>query len=136
MEHSVSVFIALLLAFAGSLVDSQAPSEPEEYYEPVYYEEAYTGDYSASYEGDGFKQEGVREYEGRTETWYSSRVLYHKDTADWTVDDEGYYRTEDGYYVVAASDMDEGTVFEGSKGECIVLDGGCDDGVTDYYVAW
>ena len=79
---------------------------------------------------------GVNYYDGRTETYYSSNVLYHQNTAQWTLDDEGFYRTEEGYYVVAASDMPQGTVFDGSKGECIVLDCGCDYGVTDYYVGW
>ena len=51
-------------------------------------------------------------------------------------DSEGFYRTNEGYYVVAASDMAQGTTFEGSKGTCIVLDSGCSEGVTDYYVQW
>lgn len=105
----------------------------EEYYEEPYYEEAY---YGGSYESDGFQNEGVRDFEGRTETWYSSNQAYHYRTSEWSVDDEGYYRTDDGYYVVAASDMPEGTVFETSKGEAIVLDSGCDEGVTDFYVAF
>lgn len=85
----------------------------------------------------GLTQEsGVNYHDGRTETYYSSNVLYHYQTSEWTVDDEGFYRTDDGYYVVAASDMPQGTTFEGSKGTCIVLDSGCDTGVTDYYVAW
>ena len=75
-------------------------------------------------------------YDGRTEKYYSSNVSYHDRTDEWTVDDEGFYRTDDGYYVVAASDMPQGTTFEGSKGTCVVLDSGCDEGVTDYYVAW
>ena len=79
---------------------------------------------------------GVNYYDGRTETYYSSNVLYHQDTDEWTADDEGFYRTDEGYYVVAASDMPQGTTFEGSKGTCIVLDNGCDEGVTDYYVNW
>lgn len=140
MLEIINGFIATLVALAASTLAPAAPAEDYvdeydggyyeeyEYYEPTYY--------GGGYESDGFMQEGVREHDGRTETWYSSRVLYHYRTDEWTVDDEGYYRTEEGYYVVAASDMDEGTVFEGSKGECIVLDGGCDDGVTDYYVAW
>lgn len=81
-------------------------------------------------------QSGVNSYDGRTETYYSSNSLYHQDTDDWTVDDEGFYRTDEGYYVVAASDMPRGTTFEGSKGTCIVLDSGCSEGITDYYVAW
>ena len=82
----------------------------------------------------GLTQEsGVNYYNGRTETYYSSNALYHQDTDQWTVDDEGFYRTDEGYYVVAASDMPQGTTFEGSKGTCIVLDSGCEEGITDYY---
>lgn len=79
------------------------------------------------------KSGGVNYYNGRTETWYSSNILYHYRTNEWTVDSEGFYRTNEGYYVVAASDMPQGTTFEGSKGTCIVLDSGCASGVTDYY---
>ena len=79
---------------------------------------------------------GVNYHEGRTETYYSSNVLYHYRTPEWTLDEEGFYRDAEGRYVVAASDMEQGTVFEGSKGTCIVLDCGCADGVTDYYVNW
>lgn len=90
-----------------------------------------------SYNTNGLTQEsGVNYYDGRTETYYSSNILYHQDTDQWTVDDEGFYRTDEGYYVVAASDIEEGTTFEGSKGTCIVLDSGCDEGTTDYYVNW
>ena len=104
----------------------------EEYWdcEPVYYEPAYIP-------SDGLNQfSGVNEHDGRLETYYSSNVLYHHKTNEWTLDEEGFYRTEEGYYVVAASDMEQGTTFEGSKGTCIVLDSGCAEGVTDYYVAW
>jgi len=82
------------------------------------------------------QQSGVNYHDGRTETYYSSDVLYHYRTPEWTVDEEGFYRTDEGYYVVAASDMDQGATFEGSKGTCIVLDSGCSAGTTDYYVAW
>lgn len=104
----------------------------DEYYEESYYEPSY----STSYSGDGFKQQGVREYNGRTETWYSSNQLYHYRTGEWTVDDEGYYRDSDGYYVVAASDIAEGETLETSKGTAKVYDSGCDDGVTDFYTAF
>lgn len=110
----------------------------ETYYEPVYYEDVnYYPEYEYEMPSNGLNAfTGVNYYDGRTETYYSSNVLYHYRTDEWTLDDEGFYRTDEGYYVVAASDMPEGTVFEGSKGECIVLDCGCADGVTDYYVAW
>ena len=102
----------------------------EGYVEEAGYEQAdfYSGGLTA--------QSGVNYYDGRTETYYSSNVLYHYRTGEWTVDEEGFYRTAEGYYVVAASDMEQGTVFQGSKGECIVLDSGCAAGVTDYYVQW
>lgn len=99
--------------------------ESNDYYEPEYVVSDGLNAYT-----------GVNEYDGRLETYYSSNVAYHYRTPEWYVDDEGFYRTEEGYYVVAASDMEEGTVFEGSKGECIVLDCGCSEGITDYYVNW
>lgn len=79
---------------------------------------------------------GVNHFGNRKETYYSSRVAYHHRTPEWWVDGEGFYRTAEGYYVVAASDMAHGTVFQGSKGACQVLDSGCSAGVTDYYVNW
>ena len=79
---------------------------------------------------------GVYYYNGRKETYYSSRVLYHYKTPEWSLDSEGFYHDTNGYYVVAASDMPFGTVFDCSKGSCIVLDTGCAAGVTDYYVSW
>ena len=103
------------------------------YYEDWYYEaQAY---YSTPTDGlNAFS--GVNYHDGRTETYYSSNVLYHYRTNEWWLDDEGFYRDSDGYYVVAASDMEQGETFTGSKGECKVYDCGCADGVTDYYVGW
>ena len=106
------------------------------YYEPYYYEPTY---YAPSYDqptGGLTAQSGVNYHDGRRETYYSSLVLYHYRTSEWTVDNEGFYRDSEGRYVVAASDMPQGSTFEGSKGTCIVLDSGCDAGTTDYYVNW
>lgn len=87
--------------------------------------------------GSGLTQQsGVNYYDGRRETYYSSQVLYHYRTPEWTADSEGFYRDSAGRYVVAASDMPQGTVFTGSKGECIVADSGCAANTTDYYVNW
>lgn len=103
-------------------------------YEPVYEVQAPTEAYMPS---DGLNAyTGVNYHDGRRETYYSSNVLYHQNTPDWTLDSEGFYRTDEGYYVVAASDKPQGSTFEGSKGTCVVLDTGCPDGVTDYYVGW
>ena len=102
-------------------------------YDQGYYPSGY------SYPSDGLTPfTGVNNYDGQLETYYSSNVLYHQDTSNWTVDDEGFYRTDEGYYVVAANDgqYSYGDTYEGSKGTCQVLDSGCAYGTTDYYVNW
>lgn len=112
-------------------MEQEAASWVQAYLEPQYYEPSYSAP------SDGLNTfTGVNYHEGRTETYYSSTVLYHYRTPEWTLDSEGFWRTEEGYYVVAASDMEQGETFTGSKGTCIVLDTGCNAGVTDYYVAW
>lgn len=79
---------------------------------------------------------GVYYFNGRKETYYSSKVLYHKDTSEWILDSEGMYRTADGYYVVASNDYQKGTIINISKGKAKVLDCGCDTGTVDVYVNW
>ena len=135
------------LEFA-SIQDTAAPEEPEttqeDEPEPIwgvvyeeeetYYGEPYYEPYSGS---DGFMQEGVREgVDSDTETWYSSNQAYHYRTGEWEVDDEGYYRDSDGYYVVASNDYEQGTVVTTSKGEAKVYDEGTDSGNIDFYVGW
>lgn len=144
INERVSEIIAEYEAEQAALeAEQQAVWEAEQYYEPnefVYYDGAYynTSTFDASaYPTDGLTpQSGVNAYNGRVETYYSSNVLYHYNTAAWTVDDEGFYRTDEGYYVVAASDMPQGTTFETSKGTAQVLDSGCAEGVTDFYTRW
>ena len=135
ITERVTAIIAEREAEQAALEAEQQAWIEQQYYEPTYYAPiSYASSY---YPTDGLTpQSGVNYHDGRTETYYSSNMLYHYNTAAWTVDEEGFYRTDEGYYVVAASDMPQGTVFEGSKGECIVLDSGCADGVTDYYVQW
>lgn len=94
---------------------------------------------SAAYYANGSgltRSSGVNNYNGRRETYYSSNVLYHRRTGEWTLDSEGFWRDSDGYYVVAASDKSQGSTFTGSKGECKVYDSGCAAGTTDYYTGW
>ena len=115
------------------------PEPEKEAVEEEAYEEEQSYYYAPSYDypSDGLTPYGgVNYYDGRKETYYSSNVLYHYRTGEWWLDDEGFYRTDEGYYVVAASDMEQGITFEGSKGTCIVLDSGCANGTTDYYVGW
>lgn len=132
--------IEFLIVWALSATQTAIDAIPEpiiEYVEPVY-EEYWEPYYEpVYYPSEGLNAfTGVNEYDGRTETYYSSNVLYHYRTNEWWLDEEGFYRTDEGFYVVAASDMEQGTTFEGSKGTCIVLDTGCDAGITDYYVRW
>lgn len=79
--------------------------------------------------------DGVNEHNGRTETFYSGDNAAYR--GDLWVDDDGFYRTSDGYYAVATDndEMPQGTVFEGSQGTCVVVDGGAGTGVTDYCVS-
>lgn len=105
------------------------------YYEPTYYSPTYSG---VSGDPDGLNSfvgiiDGVN---GTRETAYSSSVLYHYRTSEWTPDEYGFYRTDEGYYVVASNDYPEGTVIETTRGEAMVLDGGCDNGIVDFYTNW
>lgn len=99
-------------------------------YQPTYY--------GVSGDPDGLNSfvgiiDGVN---GTRETAYSSSVLYHYRTSEWTPDEYGFYRTDDGYYVVASSDYEQGAIIETSRGEAMVLDSGCDSGIVDFYVDW
>lgn len=107
----------------------------ETYYEPTYYAPSYS-----CVQGD---PDGLNSFvgvvdgpNGTIETAYSSNVLYHYRTTEWTPDEYGFYRTEDGYYVVASNEYEEGTVIETSRGEAMVLDGGCAEGYIDFYTNW
>ena len=116
----------------------QAESEvaaEDEYYEEEWVDYGYSVGY-VGYRGDpdGLNNfNGVYEYDGRTESFYSGQAVY---TNDLTVDDDGFYRTDEGYYAVATSsgDYSIGDTFEGSMGTCVVVDDGASPGVTDYYV--
>lgn len=106
-----------------------------EYYEQTYYTPTYSG---VSGDPDGLNSfvgiiDGVN---GTRETAYSSNVLYHYRTSEWTPDEYGFYRTDDGYYVVASSDYEQGTIIETTRGEAMVLDSGCDSGIVDFYTSW
>ena len=132
IEQRVAEIIEQYEAEQAALEAEQAWTE---YYEPVYYEPTY---YGVSGDPDGLNSfvgiiDGVN---GTRETAYSSNVLYHYRTSEWTPDEYGFYRTDEGYYVVASSDYEQGTVIETTRGEAMVLDSGCDSGIVDFYVQW
>lgn len=95
---------------------------------------SYTPTYSSS--STLTKSGGVNYYNGSRETWYSSNTLYHKNTSNWTLGSDGVYRDNDGYVIVARSDMSQGSTIETSLGTGKVYDSGCAAGTTDIYTAW
>lgn len=99
------------------------------YYDVPYY----SGYYSD--EASSFMRDGVRYGENGTRyTYYSSNVLYHYRTGEWTPNENGMYTTSEGYLVVASSDYPEGTLVETPWGTGQVLDSGCSSGTIDMYV--
>ena len=87
-----------------------------------------------TYVGNSFQSDGVWQDENYRYTWYSSNVLYHYRTPEWTAGTDGIYRDAEGYVVVASSDLPQGTVVEGTPfGACKVYDSGCASGTLDVY---
>lgn len=97
-----------------------------------------------SYSGGGynipfnFRQMGVIYDSNYRYTYYSSRVLYHYMTPQWTLGSDGIYRDANGRVVVASDDYPQGTVvYSELFGECVVLDCGVGrSGTLDVYVGW
>lgn len=81
-------------------------------------------------------ESGVNYFNGNRETYYSSNVLYHYRTPEWTAGADGVYRDSDGYVVVASSDLAQGSVLDTSFGAAKVYDTGCASGTVDVYVNW
>ena len=82
------------------------------------------------------KSSGVNWYNGWRETYYSSRVLYHYMTPQWTAGADGVYRDSDGYVIVSSSSESYGTITDTSFGMGKVYDTGCALGTHDIYVNW
>ena len=88
--------------------------------------------------GATFKYRGVVTEGGVRYTYYSSNVLRHSLISQWVTDSEGFWRTKNGYYVVAAnsSEYSYGSVISTPWGKAKVLDSGCAAGTIDFYVSW
>ena len=135
IEQRVAEIIAEYEAEKAAAEQAAWEAEQAAYYEPTYYQPTY-----GSVQGD---PDGLNSFvgvvdgpNGTIETAYSSNVLYHYRTSEWAPDEYGFYRTSDGYYVVASNEYEEGTVIETSRGEAMVLDGGCAEGYIDFYTNW
>ena len=144
------------LAVTARLVDEARQSEPEaeqaaEYTEDDYaYQEydsaAYSGsggtyyaEYNELYNDNGPSRSMPGWYDGYLETYYSSNTMYHYRTDEWTVDDEGFYRDDQGRYIVGvdiAEGIEIGTEVETGKGTAVVMDYGSGAHVHDFYTNW
>ena len=135
IEQRVAEIIAEYEAEKAAAEQAAWEAEQAAYYEPTYYQPTYYGVHG---DPDGLNSfVGVVDGpNGTIETAYSSNVLYHYRTSEWAPDEYGFYRTSDGYYVVASNEYEQGTVIETSRGEAMVLDGGCAEGYVDFYVNW
>lgn len=89
----------------------------------------------SSYSGSSgdFKSQGVIYENGTRYTYYSSSVLYHYRTPEWTAGSDNIYRDSDGYIIVASNDHAQGEVVSTPFGEGKVYDSGCASGTIDIY---
>lgn len=87
-------------------------------------------------ESYNFKYEGTFRANGWRWTWYTSRQLYHKNTKQWFLCDDGFYRTSDGYIVVASQHHEKGTIIDTPFGKGIVLDWCGTEGTIDIYTRY
>lgn len=96
-------------------------------------------------DGSFFKKIGVINENGWRYTWYSSNVLHHYRTSEWTPDENGVYRDSAGNVVVACVaevDEDGDIVRYVNQGDTVptpfgigkVYDSGCAAGTIDVYV--
>lgn len=89
---------------------------------------------ASDYSGGSFAAQGVIYWNGIRYTYYSSRVLYHYRTPEWTAGADGIYRDSNGYVVVASNDYGQGSVVQTPFGSGKVYDCGCPSGTIDVYV--
>lgn len=77
---------------------------------------------------------GVIVENGVRYTYYSSKVLHHYRTEEWTAGNDHIYRTKDGYIVVASGAHKIGAIVDTPFGKGMVLDFCETEGTIDIYV--
>lgn len=87
----------------------------------------------SSYNSSNFESQGVINWNGTRYTYYSSNVLYHYRTPEWTAGSDGIYRDSNGYIVVASNDASQGSIVSTPFGQGKVYDSGCASGTVDIY---
>ncbi len=98
--------------------------ECESVYIPPIYNDTCDASYGYS-DPLNFKSVGVLSDDQYRYTYYSSNVLYHHRTPEWTAGSDGIYRDSNGRVIVASVDHPQGTIIQSDIfGECIVADTG------------
>ena len=133
---------------ARNAIDDEQDGESTEtdyIYTDDYYTEynvsdgAYYAEYNELYNDNGPTREMPGWYDSYLETYYSSNVLYHSRTSEWTADEEGFYRDDQGRYIIGvdiAEGIEIGTEVETGKGTGVVMDYGSGAHVHDFYTNW
>lgn len=102
--------------------------------------QSYSGGGGGYYSSDpyNFKFHGVLYDSNYRYTYYSSNVLRHYKTSQWTLGSDGIYRDSNGRVIVASDDYAQGTVVNSEIfGECIVEDCGVgSSGTLDVYTGF
>lgn len=99
----------------------------------------YYAEYNELYNDNGPSRSMPGWYDGYLETYYSSNTMYHYRTDEWKVDDEGFYRDDQGRYIVGvdiSEGIEIGTEVETGKGTAVVMDYGSGAHVHDFYTNW
>lgn len=80
---------------------------------------------------------GVCYYNGLRETYYSSAVAPHYRLDEWWTDQNGFWRTEEGYFVVAYTMTEPiGSIINISMGQAQICDHCPTNGAVDIYTTW
>ena len=122
-------------------LQEQADSTVEQVYaeyQEAPYQGAYYAEYDPMYNENGPTREMPGWYDGYLETYYSDTVARHYMSDQWNVDDEGFYRDQDGRYIIGvdiSEGIELGTEVETGKGLAVVMDYGSGAHVHDFYVS-
>lgn len=132
-NENLEAFNAIVADLEIALAEFMKPV----YTAPVAYApQSYSGGYSSDLLD--FQSAGVLRDSQYRYTYYSSNILYHYRTSEWTAGSDGIYRNSAGQVVVASDEYPQGTVVQSDIfGECVVEDCGVgSSGTLDVYTAF
>lgn len=108
-----------------SKIISKAEKKKNAWEEEQRRKEEFKKEQQASISGSQFKRDGIWRDSQFEYSWYSSNVLRHYRTNEWTPDSNGIYRDCNGYVCAASDDYSLGTVLDTEKfGKVIITDTG------------